>query len=358
MTTARRVSTPRPVVSTRLSDRQTADLMRRLASLMQSGIPATEALARIGRRRRGRIAVVVGQLEQGVREGATVAESMRTLPRVFSRLNLAMCQAGESAGRLPEALADGARLLEERMRRRLAFQVSLIYPAIVLTLGVALTTFLMLVVLPSFIEMFDEFDAELPRITRALISTSQAVTHYGPVVALAGIVAIVLGRFFARTRHGHVLMDWMALKMPLSSTLTRRAVTGRFARVYAQLLECGVPIAAAVRLAGEATGNLIAEQVMIGAVETVEAGRPLSSALVDDRIYLPSLHDELETGEASGQTDELLVTLADRIDAELKQIMVALTVLPGILILLFLGVFVGWIVLALMIPWFMLPGLV
>ena len=338
MTTARRVSTPRPVVSTCLSGRQTADLMRRLASLMQSGIPATEALARIGRRRRGRIAVVVGQLEQGVREGATVAESMRTLPRVFSRLNLAMCQAGESAGRLPEALADGARLLEDRMRRRLAFQVSLIYPAIVLTLGVALTTFLMLVVLPRFIEMFDAFDAELPRVTLALIATSKAVTHYGPAVALAGIVAIVLGRLFARTRHGHVLMDWMALKMPLSSTLTRRAVTGRFARVYAQLLECGVPIAAAVRLAGEATGNLI--------------------ALVDDRIYLPSLHDELETGEASGQTDELLVTLADRIDAELKQIMVALTVVPGILILLFLGVFVGWIVLALMIPWFMLPGLI
>ncbi len=342
----------------RLSARQTADLMRRLSSLLRSGIPPAEALDRLARRRGGAFARAVRHLADGVKDGATLSESMRSLPRLFSRLDLAMCQAGESAGRLPEALADGSRLLEERIRRRLAFQVSLIYPAIVLSLGVAVTTFLMVVVLPRFIDMFDAFDAELPAVTRALIATSQAVTRYGPAVALAACLLIVATRLFARTHHGHVLMDFMALKSPFTTAMVRRAVTTRFARVYAQLLECGLPIDSAVRLAGEASGNLIAEQVMIGAAATVEDGRPLSTALADDRIYLPALRDELETGEASGRTDELLVTLADRIDAELKQMMVALTVLPGIAILLLLGLFVGWIVLALMIPWFMLPSLV
>ena len=332
--------------------------MRRLASLLRSGIPPVEALERLSRRRAGAFGRVVRHLHQSVSDGATVSEAMRRLPRLFSRLDLAMCQAGEQAGRLPEALADSAALLQARLRRKLAFQVSLIYPFIVLALGIAVTALLMIVVLPRFIEMFDAFDAELPAITQSLITTSQAVTRFGPAIALATILLIVASRLFARTRYGHVLMDWVALHAPISASMMRRTVTTRFARVYARLLECGLPIAASVRLAGEATGNLIAEQVMLGAIATVEAGGPLSTALDHDRIYLRALKEELSAGEASGRTDELLVSLADRLDSELKQLMVALTILPGILIILLLGLFVGWIVLALMIPWFMLPGLI
>jgi type II secretory pathway component PulF len=340
----------------RLSQRQTAVLLGRWGSMLRSGIPPDAALERLARRR-DRSGLVAAFLREQIAEGRSVAEAMGALPRVFSPLAVAMCHAGEASGRLPEAMEGVSALLEERGRRTLAFQIGLIYPVIVLVVGMGLITFLMLFVLPRFVEMLDSLDAPLPAVTRSLMATSHGVVRYGPVAMVALVLLWVGFGFLSRTLSGRVLSDWVRLHAPLSRGFVRRVVSTRFARVYAQLLASGVQVGEAVRLSGAGTGNLIAEQVMVRAREGVATGIPLSEAMGDDRIFLPDLKDALETGEASGQTDELLTKLADRLDHELKQIMMAWAVIPGVLILLLLGVFVGWIVLAVLVPWFQLPGL-
>ena len=148
------------------------------------------------------------------------------------------------------------------------------------------------------------------------------------------------------------------LHVPGIGHVMRRVVTARFARAYGLLTTGGIDIGRAVRLAGSATGNAIAEQVMVNASGRVDRGEPLSAALHGDRLFLPILREELQSGEESGQTDIIMLRVAVQLDAAVRDAMTVLTILPQALILVLLGGLVLWIALAIMVPWFQLPGII
>jgi general secretion pathway protein F len=342
-----------------LNERQRIGFFRRFGSALAAGIPAITALDSLARSHRSpAVRRIVQRLTLALDAGMTLPQAFAQVDGLCSPLDLAVIEASDAHGGQPEAFAQLAEAAESRLRFQRGLQLSMLYPLLVTLVGAAAITFLVTFVIPRFIDLFGTLGHQLPTATRTLLAFARGFAAYGPWAAGICIVAAIAARLARRTTMGSVLGDWLLLHLPGVGAIVRRAATARFARAYGLLTAGGIDIGRAVRLAGAATGNVIAEQVMVNAAQLVDRGTPLSLALRQDRLFLPILREEIESGEQSGQTDVTMLRTAVQLDASVRDAMTVLTILPQVLVLVVLGGLVLWIALAIMVPWFQLPGII
>lgn len=343
----------------RVPQAELAQFLSGYADMLNSGMPTEVALSSMrgpamGARRRR----LVQALSQPEMSGAVFSERCAAYPAVFPPLYVAMFRAGEVRGRLPDSLKAVSSLILTRLALRRRMILALIYPVVVLVLATILATSLVTFALPNLVESYTELKQPLPKVTSSLIRTVAFVRSYS-AVALATVAALIVGLgIFRRTIRGKVTTDWLRSRLPVLKSLTRKTVTARFARAYGSLLEGGIDITQAIRLSASATHHCLAEQVLINASRGVARGAPLSTTLQDEGFLDPRLLEILATGEKTGRADTMLAQLADALDAEVANIMTALMIALPILGIVLLGLLVGWLALAIMIPWVELPGLI
>jgi type IV pilus assembly protein PilC len=363
------LSLQRKAVSSRLSKRprtvKETDLVlvtRQLATMIEAGISLVQALTALyeqcDAKRQRNLRYIISDVTTRVQGGETFHESIAKHPRVFNRLFVSMVKAGEAGGLLAEILDRLAGFLEASARLRKKVKSAMTYPVIVVCIAFAITTFLIVRVVPIFGEIFKDFGAKLPAPTQFLIDVSDFVrgNWYFLVLVIGGTIFGL--RAFMRSKRGKQFTDRWKLKLPVFGPLVHKICMSRFARTFAQLIRSGVPILEVLDIVGGSSGNHVIESGIRSVSEDVEKGDNLSVALSKKKIFPPMLLRMVAAGEATGKIDTMLEKMADFWDEEIEAMLDALTSLIEPMLIVFLGVIVGGIVIAMFLPIFKLNEVV
>jgi type IV pilus assembly protein PilC len=335
---------------------------RQLSTMIEAGISLVQAMTALydqcDPKKQKSLRHIISDVTTRVQGGETFHESIAKHPRVFDRLFVSMVKAGEHGGLLAEILDRLAGFLEASARLRKKVKSAMTYPVIVICIAMAITTFLIVKVVPIFGEIFKDFGSKLPAPTQFLIDVSDFMRGEWYFLIL-GIFGIFFGiRTFLRSTRGKQIWDKWKLKLPIFGPLIHKICMSRFARTFAQLIRSGVPILEVLDIVGGASGNHVVETSINGVASDVEKGDNLSVALSKKPIFPPMMLRMVAAGEATGKIDTMLEKMADFWDEEIEAMLDALTSLIEPLLIVFLGVIVGGIVIAMFLPIFKLNEVV
>ncbi|MHC4543161.1 MAG: type II secretion system F family protein [Planctomycetota bacterium] len=335
----------------RIRTKDVCSIVRQLATLLRAGmplVPALSALVEQLREIRGQenpLADIMKQVANDVNSGSTLAEALSKHPNVFSNLFVNMVAAGETSGTLEEVLLRLAEILEKRLHLAAKVKSAVAYPLMMVVVAVAVVVFLMSVVIPSITAIFIEMNRSLPWPTRFLISISAFMKTYLKFIVPLLIVVLLGLRAACRTKEGREFADRWKLKLPLFGKLFLKVEIARLARTLGILLISGIPILSALEIAKQVIQN----RVIAGAMDSV---KDLVNAIRKTGLFPPIVYHIIATGQISGNVEDGLINIADMYDGEVELTAKTLTSLLEPVILLFMGVVVAFIVLAVLLPIF------
>jgi type IV pilus assembly protein PilC len=335
---------------------------RQLSTMVEAGISLVQALTALydqcDAKRQKNLRHVISDVTTRVQGGETFHESIAKHPRVFNRLYVSMVKAGEAGGLLAEILDRLAGFLESSARLRKKIKSAMTYPVVVISIAMLITIFLIVRVVPIFGEIFKDFGAKLPAPTQFLIDVSDFVRGQWYFLVL-GVGGTIFGiRTFLRSTSGRQMWDRWKLKLPVFGPLVHKICMSRFSRTFAQLIRSGVPILEVLDIVGGSSGNHVVETSIQSVSEDVQKGDNLSVALSKKPIFPPMMLRMVSAGEATGKIDTMLEKMADFWDEEIEAMLDALTSLIEPMLIVFLGVIVGGIVIAMFLPIFKLNEIV
>ncbi len=335
---------------------------RQLSTMIEAGISLVQAMTALydqcDAKRQKSLRHIISDVTTRVQGGENFHESIAKHPRVFDRLFVSMVKAGEHGGLLAEILDRLAGFLEASARLRKKVKSAMTYPVIVICIAMAITTFLIVKVVPIFGEIFQDFGSKLPAPTQFLIDVSDFMRGEWYFLVL-GVFGTFFGiRTFLRSTRGKQIWDKWKLKLPVFGPLIHKICMSRFARTFAQLIRSGVPILEVLDIVGGASGNHVVEMSIKGVAADVEKGDNLSVALSKKPIFPPMMLRMVAAGEATGKIDTMLEKMAEFWDEEIEAMLDALTSLIEPMLIVFLGVIVGGIVIAMFLPIFKLNEVV
>lgn len=341
-----------PQLRQRLTHKQRTLFTRQMAVLLQSGMTIEQALAAAAA---DGGAPAVRALILGVRarvmEGLSFADALRTAPAAFPQLYRSVVGAGESAGKLGAVLDQLSTNLERTYKMTSTAQAALVYPAVLAVMAGTMISALMVFVVPKLVEQFAMLGAaELPLLTRMVISFSEFVRNWGWLVALglAGVVFLFLAAL--RQPHFKLGFDRFVLRLPLAGELLRGLSASRFARVFAILSGSGATVIEALSGARGAMGNLVFRNATTGIITQVQQGSSLSQSIRAAGIFPPLLMHMVQSGEAARDVPGMMTRAADFLDSEFEATTRSMLSLLEPAIIIILGGIVGTIVLSIMLP--------
>lgn len=333
----------------RLSSQQITDLTRELATMLNAGQDLDRALRYAQETAPGtRVQRVLTRIRDQVRDGAPLSAALSKEPGSFSRLYVGMVRAGEASGRLAEALARLADLLERQRRVAAAVTSALIYPCLLLVSAVGAITLLLTEVLPQFVPLFEQNGVQLPASTQLLIDSGAFVSNWGLVTLLLGLVLVLLGAAALRRPAPRLIVDRLILRVPILGPLQRELIAARLTRALGTLLVNGVPLIPSLGIARDALGNRVAMMALDRASLSARGGGSLAQPLADAAVFPVRTIHLLRLGEENAQLGAMALHAAD-IHEERSQVAVQRLVammVPAITIVM--GVAVAGIVASLL----------
>jgi general secretion pathway protein F len=352
-------SSPRLGLRRGISAADLALVTRQLATLLRSGMPLEETLLAVGQQaEKPRLKSILLGVRSRVMEGHTLASGLGEFPQAFPEIYRATVAAGEQSGHLDPVLERLADYTEGRQQLRQRVSHALIYPVILVTLAIFIVSALLVYVVPKVVGVFENTGQELPGLTRALIASSDFLRDYGFV--LLGLIALGLFIFSRLLRRLEFRRRWdrFLLRLPLIGKLTRGVNTARFTRTLSILAGSGVPVLDALRISGDVVGNVPMREAIEETAVRVREGAPLGRSLGSSRLFPPMTMHLISSGEASGELENMLERAADNQEREVNGLVGALLSILEPALILFMGVIVLAIVLAILLPIFQLNQLV
>jgi len=338
----------------RVKKKDIAATTRQLATLLRSGMPLVQSLSATIEQLEGhRLQKTMMEIREKVNSGASFADALSDHPKLFSNLYVGMVRAGESAGALETILQRLAEYLEKTEKQRNRVRSIMVYPVVMLFVGGAVLTFLMAYVVPTLTKLFLEMGRDLPLPTKMLIAVSDFVKSYKVLIILAGIVAgVVALRKYIRNENGRMRYDSVRLRLPVLGPLIRKSCMVRFARTLGTLVAGGVPLLQAMEIVSDVVGNAVIGKVLGEAKENIARGQTISDPLKRSGQFPPIVTHMIAVGEASGNLEEMLFNVADAYEDEVETAISGLTALLEPIIIIIMGVVVGFIVLSILLPIF------
>lgn len=334
-----------------------ATFTQQLANLLNSGMPLTVALHSMTHLESKGIPTTVSRdLRQEVMEGRSLSDAMAKQPVIFSDLYINMVRAGEQSGALVQVLRRMAAHFQQFAEVQSKFTSALIYPALVVCVGIAMVAFFMFFMLPKFMEMFQGFDIQLPLPTRILMGFSHIVTNVwaimGTVLGVA-VIAILIGKFRA-SKTGRRKIDEWKMKAPIIGKVVRLNLFGQFARVLATLLQNGVPVLTALKITEQVMPNILVKEAVAKTREAVTDGKTLAQPLARSKIFPQLMVDLVKIGEETGDVPGSLSNIADTYESELQVGLRVMTNLIEPILIVGMALVVGFLLLSVMLPMFKL----
>ncbi len=336
-----------------------AVLFRQFAALVGSGMPVVPALAALEEQaERPLLKGVLAGVRNQVNEGRSLSSALGDHPRVFPELHRQLIAAAEASGALDRVLGRLADVIEQQRMLRTRLFAALIYPAFMLVVGVGIVGTLLAYVVPKVIRVFQESHQLLPWPTRLLLHISDFLSEYGVLLIGGTAFAVWAGLRHVRTGPRRVLRDRWLLGLPLAGALIRRIVSARFARTMGLLLQSGLPAVPSLRLTAEVLGNQAAAEAVRAASEDVAQGASVAASLRGCGIFPPLLLHMVRAGEQSGELEAMLGSAAASYEVDIQAALGALTSVLEPLMIVLMGLAVGFIVLAILYPIFEMNQLI
>ncbi|HEV2696289.1 MAG TPA: type II secretion system F family protein [Verrucomicrobiae bacterium] len=332
-----------------------ATFTTQLANLLNSGMPLTVALNSMTHlQTKGIPAEVSRELRQEVTEGKALSDAMTRQPVIFSDLYVNMVRAGETSGSLVPVLRRMATHFQQFADVQAKFKSAMIYPVMVIIVGILLVTFFMTVMMPKFIEIFQGFNIPLPLPTLFLIGVSRLFTTYWWLL-LGGVIAVVIlfKRFQSSAAGGRKLDGWR-MKAPIFGPVVRVNLFGQFARTLGTLLQNGVPVLTALKITEQVMSNVHIKEAIAKTREAVTDGKTLAQPLAQSKLFPQLMVDLVRIGEETGDVPGSLNNLADTYEGELSIALRVMSDLIGPVLIIVMAIVVGFLLLSIFLPLFKL----
>lgn len=323
---------------------------RQLATMIASGLPLVEALRILKDQSKPKMASVIDKVLTEVEGGSSLGAAMEKTEGTFSSVYIALVKAGESAGVLDEIMRKMADTLDKQHEFRNKTKGALIYPAIVLIGMVIVAMVMMIFVVPKVTQMYEDFGAELPLPTQILIGISNFMINYWYILFGLTFLAIALLRRWAKTPVGSLIVEQMMFRIPIWGPLRKDIILAEFARTMGLLSSAAIPILDALRIVADTLGSQLYADEVKRAAAKVEKGSTLADAIAATSDFPPILSQMLAVGEQTGKVDEILGKLADFYESQSELKVKALTTAIEPIIMVVMGIGVGFLVMAVILP--------
>ncbi|MDY6904777.1 MAG: type II secretion system inner membrane protein GspF [Thermodesulfobacteriota bacterium] len=332
---------------------------RQLATLVGAGFPLVSAIyALIPQAGTPALRRVLSRLKDAIEEGNSFADSLAGFPEIFSPVFINMVRAGEASGTLEIVLERLAEINENQQKQKNQIRSILAYPAIMSVLGGAILFFLLTYIVPQLTTIFSDMGQALPAPTRFIIAVSDFLKAYWWLLLISLIAIYIAFKRIRKTPRGIYTTDHLLLMLPGISTLARKVAVARFSGTLGSLLENGIPMLTALDIVKNIAGNVIISDAIQEAAEKVEKGMGLGVSL-EETDQFPHLSVQMiKVGEQSGDLEDMLKRTADVFENEVETTLVGLTSLLEPLIVVLMGVVIGFIVLSIILPIFEINQLV
>lgn len=341
----------------RVSGRDIALMTRQMAVLLRAGMPVLEALnALIDQTSRMRLRAIIYEVRDKVNSGNTFGDSLAGHPRVFSDLYVNMVRAGEVSGTLEQVLLRLADILERQAKLRSQIISALAYPAFMAIFAVAIVVFLVMIIVPRLTTLFERGGTELPALTRTLVGFSEWTATYWWLIVLVLVSLFGSWRLYISRPEGRKKWDKFKLAIPLYGNLHLKLVCARFARTMGTMLQSGLTVLPALEVVNTILGNSFIQSCMDDVKVGVRRGRDLAQPLKETGLFPPMLIHMIELGQRSGEIENMLMQIADTFDEDVRLTIDALVSLIEPIIIILMGLFVGFLVLAILLPIFQMSS--
>jgi len=313
---------------------------RQFSVMIDAGLPLVQCLE------------VLQQTRMDVEGGASLADAMRKHPKAFDELFTNMIAAGEAGGILDTILKRLATYIEKNVKLKAQVKGAMVYPVSVISIAGIVIAVILWKVIPTFASMFAGLGAELPLPTRFVIGLSTWFVRLLPFIIIGGILLVVAFRRYYATYGGRRVVDRIVLKAPIFGTLMQKIAVARFCRTLATLISSGVPILDGLEITARTAGNAIIEDAIMFVRKGVESGLTLAQPLKETGTFPPMVVQMIGVGEQTGALDAMLSKIADFYEEEVDQAVANLLTMMEPIMILFLGISVGGIIIAMYLPLF------
>ncbi len=357
-TVERRLRVPAMPLSKKVSRKALIVFTRQLATMMKAGLPILTALTALFEESEDKyLKAVISNLRADIREGLSLSESMERHPRLFSKLYTSTISAGEAGGVLDRVLRRLAELLEHEEELKTSIKSALRYPLIVSTAVIAAFLILTTFVVPAFSSFYVEAGAALPIPTRILITVNVVVRHWWFVVIPAALLLVFMLKLYVRTSAGRYHWDYLKLKLPVFGGLIIKSISARFAQIFRTLDDAGLTVLKSLDEIADTLGNEVISRDVYRVREAVQDGRGIGPPLLDSKYFPPLLGHMVVIGERSGEMGDMLQSVQEHYDMEVKVTVKNMTVLIEPFLIFGLGLVVLFIALGIFLPMWDLIGL-
>lgn len=338
---------------------QLAVFTQQLSSMLEAGLPLVSALEALQDQTEDPVfKIIVRNVRQDVAGGTAFSEAVAKYPNAFPNLFTSMVEAGEASGGLAPILGKVATYFEDTVKLIKQVKSAMTYPVAVIGLAIGLVQVLLIFVIPVFSDMFSSFGQELPKPTQWLINTSDFLKA-NILYMIAGAVGLVFVlKKVLKTPRGRRGKDVLFFRIPVLGDLIQKIALSRFCRTYAILLRSGVPILRTLEIVSNASGNTFIESACKDISRNISQGGQLSDTVEHLSYFPPTVKHMARAGEQTGNVDGMMSKIADFYDNEVESTVEALTSLMEPMLIVFLGVVIGGIVMAMFLPIFNMAGAV
>ena len=327
---------------------------RQFATMINAGLPLIKCLSILSQQTESSaLADIITDSQREVEAGRSLSEALSKHPEAFTNLYVSMVRAGELGGMLDDVLLRVADQLERDAEIRKKVKSAMTYPIAILGLSLVILTGMIVFVVPRFSSMFKQLGGDLPSFTKMLVGISHFVGGWGGLVIIACVIGFVIAeRRFKATDKGRYAIDKMKLRLPFVGSLFHKMAMSRFSRSLGTLISSGVPILGALEITGETTGNMVVSRALDDVRAGVKEGETIAQPLSNAAVFPPMVTQMIAIGEETGALDVMLGKVAEFYDAEVNAGVDSLTSTLEPMLMMFLGVSVGLIVIALYLPIF------
>ncbi|MFQ5946025.1 MAG: type II secretion system F family protein [Anaerolineae bacterium] len=339
----------------RVKDKEMAIFTRQFSTMVDAGLPLVQCLQILSEQSESKtLRAVTAKVAFQVEAGSTLADALRRHPKTFDELFVNLVEVGEAGGILDTVLQRLSVYIEKAAALKRKVKSAMIYPVTIVGVAFVVVIFMLTFVIPTFARMFANMGADLPLPTLIVIKLSNFATSYWWLI-LGAVIGIVVGiRAYYRTEGGRSVIDALLLKLPIFGTLIRKVAVARFTRTLGTLVSSGVPILEGLRITARTSGNRVVERAIMETRASVTAGKTLADPLKASTVFPPMVVQMISVGEQTGALDAMLNKIADFYDDEVDTAVGALTALLEPLMIVFLGVVIGGLVIAMYLPIFRL----
>lgn len=328
---------------------------RQFSVMIDAGLPLVQCLEILAGQQSNKVfAAVLTDVRQDVESGSTLADAMRKHPKVFDDLYANMVAAGEAGGILDTILQRLSTYIEKAVKLKAAVRGALVYPVSVIVIACVVVWVILTFVIPVFADLFAGLGAQLPLPTQIVVNLSNFLRSWWWLVIGAIVAAVVLVRQYYQTPQGRRTLDAFMLKFPVIGTLLRKIAVARFCRTLGTLTSSGVPILDGLDITARTAGNAVVQEAIQNVRKEVEQGKTISEPLAKSGVFPSMVVQMVQVGEQTGAMDTMLSKIADFYEDEVDEATQNLLSLLEPLIILFLGVVIGGIVIAMYMPMFSL----